>query len=89
MEPDIITVTGAITTGSIKVVPGDPAGPSDPPGYRDWRLISVTHEAGKLVDWRAVLGNDLAIEAKLRLPATTTAEATSAGNGWLGATAVG
>lgn len=34
-----------------------------PSGYRDWRLVSVAHEAGKLNDLRAVLGNDLAIEA--------------------------
>jgi hypothetical protein len=34
-----------------------------PPDYRDWRLISVAHEAGNLNDLRAVLGNDLAIEA--------------------------
>lgn len=34
-----------------------------PPGYRDWRLISVAHEAGKLNDFRAVLGNDVAIAA--------------------------
>jgi hypothetical protein len=34
-----------------------------PPGYRDWRLISVAHEAGDLNDLRAVLGNDIAIEA--------------------------
>jgi hypothetical protein len=34
-----------------------------PPGYRDWRLISVAHEAGKLDDLRAILGNDVAIEA--------------------------
>jgi hypothetical protein len=33
------------------------------PGYRDWRLISVAHEAGNLNDLRAVLGNDLAIQA--------------------------
>jgi cytochrome c553 len=33
------------------------------PGYRDWRLISVAHEAGKLNDIRAILGNDLAIKA--------------------------
>src|SRR5262245_31335072 len=29
-----------------------------PPGYRDWRLISVAHEEGNLNDLRAVLGND-------------------------------
>jgi hypothetical protein len=34
-----------------------------PAGYRDWRLISVAHEEGKLNDLRAVLGNDIAIEA--------------------------
>ena len=34
-----------------------------PPGYRDWRLISVAHEAGNLNDLRAILGNDIAIEA--------------------------
>jgi hypothetical protein len=33
------------------------------PGYRDWRLISVAHEAGALDDLRAVLGNDIAIQA--------------------------
>lgn len=34
-----------------------------PLDYRDWRLVSVAHEAGKLNDLRAVLGNDLAIDA--------------------------
>jgi Cytochrome P460 len=34
-----------------------------PPGYRDWRLISVAHEEGDLNDIRAVLGNDVAIKA--------------------------
>jgi hypothetical protein len=34
-----------------------------PPGYRDWRLISVAHEAGDLNDLRAILGNDVAIRA--------------------------
>ena len=34
-----------------------------PPGYRDWRLISVAREEGKLNDIRAVLGNDIAINA--------------------------
>jgi len=33
-----------------------------PAGYRDWKLISVAHEAGKLDDLRAILGNDIAIE---------------------------
>ena len=34
-----------------------------PAGYRDWRLISVAHEAGDLNDIRAILGNDAAINA--------------------------
>src|SRR5512134_3310308 len=34
-----------------------------PSGYRDWRLISVAHEEGNLNDWRAILGNDIAIKA--------------------------
>jgi hypothetical protein len=34
-----------------------------PLGYRDWRLISVAHEAGSLNDLRAILGNDVAIQA--------------------------
>ncbi len=47
--------------------PDDEAGPifgiKIPPGYRDWTVISVAHEAGNLNDLRAVLGNDLAIKA--------------------------
>ena len=43
-----------------------------PPGYRDWRLISVAHEEGSLNDLRAILGNDVAIgasrEGKLPYP---------------------
>lgn len=43
-----------------------------PPGYRDWRLISVAREEGNLDDIRAVLGNDKAIksyrERKLPFP---------------------
>lgn len=43
-----------------------------PPGYRDWKLISVAHEEGNLNDLRAVLGNDVAItayrEGKLPFP---------------------
>lgn len=34
-----------------------------PPGYREWRLISVAHEEGNLHSFAAVLGNDLAIKA--------------------------
>jgi hypothetical protein len=34
-----------------------------PPGYRDWRLISVAHEEDDLHSFAAVLGNDTAIAA--------------------------
>src|SRR5579863_8381209 len=34
-----------------------------PAGYRDWKLVSVAHEAGNLNDIRAILGNDSAIKA--------------------------
>jgi hypothetical protein len=34
-----------------------------PDGYRDWKLVSVAHEAGNLNDIRAILGNDAAIQA--------------------------
>jgi hypothetical protein len=34
-----------------------------PAGYRDWKVVSVAHEAGTLNDIRAVLGNDIAIKA--------------------------
>src|SRR5882757_1531594 len=34
-----------------------------PPGYRDWRLISVAHEEGNLNSFAAILGNDVAIKA--------------------------
>src|SRR5215475_8628250 len=34
-----------------------------PAGYRDWKVVTVAHEAGDLNDIRAVLGNDIAIKA--------------------------
>src|ERR1700723_1889074 len=34
-----------------------------PAGYRDWKLVSVAHEAGELNDIRAVLGNNIAIKS--------------------------
>jgi hypothetical protein len=34
-----------------------------PTGYRDRKLISVAHEEGNLNDLRAVLGNDIAVNA--------------------------
>jgi hypothetical protein len=34
-----------------------------PSGYRDWKVVTVAHEAGSLNDIRAVIGNDIAIKA--------------------------
>jgi len=34
-----------------------------PPGYRDWKFVSVAHEEGSLHSIGAVLGNDVAIKA--------------------------
>jgi hypothetical protein len=34
-----------------------------PPGYREWKFISVAHEAGNNNDIRVILGNDIAVEA--------------------------
>lgn len=40
-----------------------PNGVTMPPGFRDWKLISVGREEGKNDDIRAILGNDEAIRA--------------------------
>jgi hypothetical protein len=34
-----------------------------PAGYRDWKMVSVAHEAGNLNSIGVVLGNDIAIKA--------------------------
>jgi hypothetical protein len=34
-----------------------------PAGYRDWKLISVTHEEGDFNQLRAQVGNDIAVKA--------------------------
>jgi len=34
-----------------------------PDGYRDWKLVSVAHEAGSANDIRAILANDVGIKA--------------------------
>src|SRR6266849_5472519 len=41
-----------------------------PPGYREWRLISVAHEEGNLNDLRAILGNDVAIKDSRKYAST-------------------
>ena len=63
-----VALAGAIAfVSSAAQEPATEAGPifitDIPQGYRDWRLISVAHEEGDLNDLRAILGNDIAIEA--------------------------
>ena len=60
--------SGSMTADAVAAKPGNPAGPpiyvtEMPPGYRDWRFISVAHEEGNLHSFAAVLGNDVAIKA--------------------------
>jgi Cytochrome P460 len=64
----VIAIAGACAlTVSISSHAEDQAAPNFdvklPDGYRDWKLISVAHEAGNLNDFRAVLGNNVAIKA--------------------------
>jgi len=59
-----IVVSAAPTSGPASEEAAAPIyGITIPPGYRDWKLISVAHEEGNLNDLRAVLGNDVAIKA--------------------------
>jgi hypothetical protein len=64
----VVILAGIIAfTAPASLHADDSAGPifvtKIPPGYRDWRLISVSHEAGNLNSIGAVLGNDVAIKA--------------------------
>ncbi len=74
MKRTSITVLAAVTIICVIASTSFTAGGADeessalfgieiPPGYRDWKLISVAHEAGDLNDLRALLGNDVAIKA--------------------------
>jgi hypothetical protein len=64
----VVALTGALVYTNHAF--GDAAGTAAPlfgvtipPGYRDWKLVSVAHEAGNNNDLRAILGNDVAIKA--------------------------
>jgi hypothetical protein len=65
----VISLTGA--SAYISLAPAHTDGAATPvfdvnqmpAGYRDWKVVSVAHEAGNLNDLRAVLGNDIAIKA--------------------------
>ena len=67
-------LANGLTNGLGNALAGEKADPASsikiPLGYRDWRLISVAHEAGIPSDIRALLGNDIAIKAyrEHRLP---------------------
>ena len=67
-----LVATSAPTSGRADEEAAPIFGIKIPPGYRDWKLISVAHEEGNLNDLRAILGNDTAIKAyregKLPLP---------------------
>ena len=63
-------VSGGLVCCIVVAAAGDAAenvspiyGVSLPEGYRDWRMITVAHEAGKNNDIRAILGNDVAVKA--------------------------
>ena len=58
-----VAVSRAHATGQTGEAASPIYGVTIPPGYRDWRLISVTHEAGNFNQLRAQLGNDVAIKA--------------------------
>ena len=61
----VVGVAASIITSSGRA--GEEASPiygvTVPPGYRDWKLISVTHEEGDFNQLRAILGNEIAIKA--------------------------
>jgi len=64
----VATVAGVVAlTASASRHSDQEAGPifvtEIPPGYRDWKFISVAHEEGNLNSFAAVLGNDVAINA--------------------------
>ena len=67
-SPQPMDKTGAMMAGAVGAKANNQASSpifvtEIPAGYRDWRLISVAHEAGSINDIRAILGNDIAIKA--------------------------
>jgi hypothetical protein len=59
----LLVVVGTLASGHADEGAAPIFGGAPPPGYRDWKLISVAHEEGNLNDLRAILGNDIAIKA--------------------------
>jgi hypothetical protein len=65
-----VVAAAAVVVGSTAPVSGQGDGKAAPifgikipPGYRDWRFVSVAHEEGNLHSFAAILGNDIAIKA--------------------------
>ena len=61
--PTVAVIVASIVAGHADQQPAPIFVNEIPPGYRDWKVVSVAHEAGDLNDIRAVLGNDIAIKA--------------------------
>jgi hypothetical protein len=63
----VVTFAGVVAFTGLALHAGDETAPvfvtKIPPGYREWRLISVAHEEGNLNSFAAVLGNDVATRA--------------------------
>ena len=59
----VILVSMVLGTGRADPEPAPIFVKEIPPGFRDWKVVTVSHEAGDLNDIRAVLGNDIAIKA--------------------------
>ena len=59
----VILVSMVLGTGRADPEPARVFVKEIPPGFRDWKLISVAHEEGELNDIRAILGNDIAVKA--------------------------
>ena len=64
----VTTVAGvAAYIGSASGQSGGDAAPiygiKIPPGYREWEMVGVAHEAGNLNDIRAILGNPVTMKA--------------------------
>jgi hypothetical protein len=59
----VATLAGVIALTAPAANQEGAATSSIPPGYRDWKLVSVAHEEGHFHAFSAVLGNDSAIQA--------------------------
>ena len=71
-EIGLLLAAGALAAGAASITfaarhgqenPSPIYGVTIPAGYRDWKLISVTHEEGDFNQLRAQVGNDLAVKA--------------------------